>query len=349
MNLEYKEFGKMPGGESVGIWNIEAGDIKASITDFGASIVSILSPDLSGDLTDVVLGYDNLDGYINDRIYAGATVGRVANRIDEGRFTLDGVTYQLARNRGEVHLHGGTKGFNKALWQSKSTEMQDGICIEMTYMSPDGEEGYPGNLLVKTDYTIRKDNTIRIDFYAQSDKKTIVNLTNHSYFNLAGHGDILDHELWLNSEYFLPMNKNMVPIGAELSVKNTPMDFHKPTRVGERINDNYHQLKLAGGYDHNYVISGDTSKIRIGAVLTEPVSGRRMEVFTSQPGMQFYSGNFLDGSVCGKKGVMYQKRSALCLETQHFPDAPNHDLFPSIELKPGDIYRQATVLRFTTV
>jgi aldose 1-epimerase len=346
MKLEQLEFGYLTDGRKASLWHFKAGDIELRLTDYGATIVSILCPDASGKMADVVLGYDTLNEYVNDKIYAGSTIGRVANRIFQGRFAIDGNVYELAKNRADVHLHGGEKGFNKVLWQAEELEIENGLCLEMTYMSPDNEEGYPGNLQAKVVFTLKGDNALRIDYHAQTDKKTIVNLTNHSYFNLAGAGDILDHELWLNSEYFLPMNKYLVPIGAELSVKNTPLDFNKPTRIGERINDNYQQIKLAGGYDHNYVVSGDPGKFRKAAIVHEPKSDRVLEVFTTQPGIQFYSGNFLDGSVTGKSGTVYQKRYGLCLETQHYPDSPNHEFFPSIELNPGDVYRQATIFRF---
>jgi aldose 1-epimerase len=347
MELKKTDFGKLPDGRTANLWHLSAGDIEVGITDFGATVVSIITPDLSGNKSDVVLGYESLDGYINDKIYAGSTVGRVANRIDNARFTLDEKVYQLAKNRGETHLHGGDKGFNKVLWDSCEVELEIGKCLEMKYLSPDGEEGYPGNLQVKVDFIVKEDNSLRIYYFAETDMPTIVNLTNHSYFNLAGSGDILNHELWLNSEYFLPVNKNLLPIGAELSVKNTPLDFHKPTRIGARINDNYQQLKLAGGYDHNFVVAGEPGKLRKAAIIHEPDSDRKLEIFTTQPGIQFYSGNFLDGSVIGKGGVPYQKRTGLCLETQHYPDSPNHEFFPSIVLKPGEIYRQATIFKFS--
>jgi aldose 1-epimerase len=347
MKLEQFDFGQLSDGSKVGLWHLQAGDIEIRLTNFGATIVSIICPDASGNMADIVLGYDTIEEYENDKIYAGSTVGRVANRIDMGKFTLDGNVYELPKNSGEVHLHGGINGFNKALWQAQELEVENGLCLEMKYLSLDNEEGYPGNLQAKVIFSLKNDNALRIDYFAQTDKKTIVNLTNHSYFNLAGVGDILDHELWLNSEYFLPMNKNFVPIGAELSVKNTPMDFHKQTRIGNRINDNYQQIKLAGGYDHNYVISGDPGEMRKAVIVHEPQSDRVLEVFTTQPGIQFYSGNFLDGSVTGKSGKLYQKRNGLCLETQHYPDSPNHENFPSIELNPGDTYRQATIFRVT--
>jgi len=306
MKIEQLEFGRLSDGKEASLWHLSAGDIEVKLTDFGATIVSVICPDTAGIMADVVLGYDTAEEYLNDSIYAGSTIGRVANRIDKGRFTLNGRVYELARNAGDSHLHGGLKGFNKVLWKAREVELENGLSLEMTYLSPDNEEGYPGNLLVRVVFSLKNDNALRIDYFAQTDKKTVVNLTNHSYFNLAGTGDILDHELWLNSEYFLPVNKSLVPIGAELSVKNTPMDFQIQTRIGDRINENYQQLMLAGGYDHNYVISGDAGKFRKAAIVREPKSGRVLEVFTTQPGMQFYSGNFLDGSVKGKSGAVYQ-------------------------------------------
>jgi aldose 1-epimerase len=284
-------------------------------------------------LDDVVLGYDTLDDYVKNPRYLGALIGRYANRIAGGKFSLNGVEYQLGQNNGANHLHGGTKGFDKRVW--KATETTDGLHLE--YFSRDGEENYPGNLSVAVDYSLSNENELRIDYQSTSDKDTIVNLTNHSYFNLAGKGDILGHELTLRADSFTPVSEHLIPTGEILSVDGTTMDFRTTRLIGN------------GGYDHNFVLNDwKRGMIRSVARLREPNSGRVMEVFTTQPGIQFYSGNCLDGSLIGKGGVRYQKYAGLCLETQHFPDSPNQPNFPSTVLRAGESYTQTTIYKFTT-
>jgi aldose 1-epimerase len=336
VTVSRKNFGIGPGGEEVYLYTItNSNGVEMSITNFGGAITSIKVPDRNGIFGDVVLGYDTLDEYVKNPRYLGALIGRHANRIDHGRFTLNGVEYQLAQNNGANHLHGGTKGFDKRVWNA--TETANGLHLE--YVSKDGEENYPGNLNVIVDYSLNDDHELRIEYRATADKDTIVNLTNHSYFNLGGqgHGTILDHELILHAGSFTPVSEELIPTGEILSVEGSPMDFRT-----QRVISN-------GGYDHNFVLDDWKHEfIRSVARLSDPNSGRVMEVFTTQPGMQFYSGNFLDGSLVGKSGVRYQKYAALCLETQHYPDAPNHPNFPSTVLRVGETYHETTIYKFTT-
>jgi aldose 1-epimerase len=309
--------------------------VEVTITNYGGAITSIKVPDRNGVFADIVLGYDTLEEYMGNPRYFGALIGRFANRIAAGRFSLNGVEYQLAQNNGANHLHGGVKGFDKRIW--KVSETPSGLHLE--YFSPDGEENYPGNLTVAVDYSLNDQNELRIEYSAITDKDTIVNLTNHSYFNLGGHGHgtILDHELTLHAGSFTPVSEDLIPTGEIRSVVGTRMDF----RVARVIGD--------GGYDHNFVLDDwNHGSIRSVARLSERNSGRVMEVFTTQPGIQFYSGNFLDGSLIGKGGVRYLKYAALCLETQHFPDSPNQPNFPSTVLRVGESYAQTTVYKFTT-
>jgi aldose 1-epimerase len=331
-----KDFGTGPEGEEVYLYTLRnKHGVEVSITNYGGAITSILAPDRNGVFADVVLGYDTLDEYMKNPRYLGALIGRFANRIDRGKFSLNGVEYQLAQNNGKNHLHGGNKGFDKRVW--KASETTDGVHLE--HFSPDGEENYPGNLNVAVDYSLNDENELRIDYHATTDKDTIINLTNHSYFNLRGqlHGTILDHELMLRAGSFTPVSEDMIPTGEIRSVDGTRMDF----RIGRVIGD--------GGYDHNFVLDEwDHGLIRSVARLREPKSGRVMEVRTTQPGIQFYSGNFLDGSLIGKGGLRYVKYAALCLETQHFPDSPNQPNYPSTVLRADRIYNEITVYKFTT-
>jgi aldose 1-epimerase len=329
-----KNFGTGPDGEEVYLYTLKnPNGVEVSITNYGGTITSIMAPDRNGVFGDVVLGYETLDEYMKNPRYLGALIGRHANRIAAGKFSLNGVEYQLAQNNGKNHLHGGVKGFDKRVW--KSSQTADGLHLE--HFSKDGEENYPGNLNVAVDYSLNDENELRIDYHATTDKDTIVNLTNHSYFNLAGRGTILDHELTLHAGSFTPVSEDLIPTGEISSVDGTPMDF----RTGRVIGN--------GGYDHNFVLDDwKPGFIRSVARLSEPNSGRVMEVLTTQPGIQFYSGNFLDGSLIGKGGVRYEKYAALCLETQHYPDAPNHPNFPSAVLRVGEVYNEATVYKFTT-
>jgi len=309
--------------------------VEVSITNYGCAITSILAPDRNGVFADVVLGYDTLDEYMKNPSYLGALIGRFANRIAAGRFSLNGVEYQLAQNNGANHLHGGVKGFDKRVWKVSETTSD----LHLEYFSPDGEENYPGNLNVVVDYSLNDENEFRIEYRATTDKDTIVNLTNHSYFNLGGHGrgTILDHELMLEADSFTPVSEDLIPTGEIRSVADTRMDFRAGRVIGE------------GGYDHNFVLNDwGHGSLRFGGRLRHPNSGRVMEVFTTQPGIQFYSGNFLDGSLIGKDGVRYQKYAGLCLENQHFPDSPNHPNFPSTVLRVGQTYNETTIYKFTT-
>ena len=344
-------FGKTPDGEAVDLYTLtNKNGAEVEITNYGGSVVSLRVPDRDGKLGDVVLGFDSVDGYVNNTSYIGALIGRYGNRIGHAQFKLDGKTYTLAKNNGENTLHGGTKGFNKAVWTAKGIPAKDGQALELTYLSKDGEEGFPGSLHVRVIYTLTDSNALRIEYFATTDKDTVVNLTNHSYFNLAGpgSGDILSHVLMINSDKFTPVDSGLIPTGELRDVAGTPFDFRKPTAIGARINSDGEQVKLGGGYDHNFVLNrkaGDA--ISLAARVTEPKTGRVMEVWTTEPGVQCYTGNFLDGSLHGK-GVSYTKRSAFCLETQHFPDSPNKPEFPSTELKPGERYHTTTIYKFST-
>jgi len=346
-----KSFGKTPDGQPLDLYVLTAkGGAEASITNYGGAVVSLKVPDRNGKLADVVLGYDNADGYVNDKSFFGALVGRYGNRIGHAQFVLDGKTYTLAKNNGENSLHGGIKGFNKAVWTAKIIPAKDGQSLELSYLSKDGEEGFPGNLKVSVIYTLTDSNALRITYSATSDKKTVVNLTNHSYFNLAGQGsgDILGHLLIIQADKFTPVDAGLIPTGEFRDVAGTPFDFRKELAIGARIDQDEEQLKLGGGYDHNFVLqrSNDPEESLAARVL-EPVSGRILEVWTTEPGVQFYTGNFLDGKTIGKGGVTYPRRSAFCLETQHFPDSPNQPKFPSAVLNAGERYRTITTYKFS--
>jgi aldose 1-epimerase len=318
--------------------------------NYGAIILSMRVPDRKGQLADIVLGHETLAGYIPNPPYIGALVGRYANRIANGTFTLDGKTYSLPKNDGPNTLHGGIKRtFDKVVWEGEA--LKGGKTgVSFTYLSKDGEEGFPGNVKVKVAYTLNDENELVIDYEASTDKATPINLSQHSYFNLAGEGtsDILSHELMLNADRFTPVDKNLIPTGELRAVKGTPLDFTTPTKVGARIDENYDQLVLGHGYDHNFVINRKGDGMTLAARVYEPTSGRVLEVSTTQPAVQFYTGNFLDGTVTGKQGHVYKRRYGFCLETQHFPDSPNHPDFPSTILKPGETFRSKTVFKFST-
>jgi aldose 1-epimerase len=343
-------FGKMPDGQEVHLYTLtNSNGMQVAITNYGARIVSILAPDRNGMMADVVLGFDNLPDYVKYNTYFGALVGRYANRIGGAKFTLDGKVYHLPVNNGPNSLHGGIKGFDKRFWTAEEVQ-GDEPSLAMTYPSKDGEEGYPGNLQAKVDYTLTKDNSLKIEYSATTDKDTVINLTNHSYFNLAGegNGDILKQVLMINSSKITPVDANQIPTGKIMDVTGTPFDFRKPTPIGARINEDNPQLKIGKGYDINYIIDRKGPGLELAARAYDPESGRDLEVYTTEPGVQFYSGNFLDGSVHGKGGKAYASRSAFCLETQHYPDSPNHPDFPTTELKPGQTFNQVTVFKFTT-
>lgn len=322
--------------------------VEVRAMNYGGIIVSIRVPDRNGQLADVVLGHDTLEGYIPNLPYLGAIVGRYANRIANGTFTLDGKTYTLPKNDGPNTLHGGTtRTFDKVVWDGEA--LKNGVAF--TYLSKDGDEGFPGNLKVKVTYTLTDASAIIIDYEATTDKSTPINVSQHSYFNLAGegNGDILDHEIMINADRFTPVDKNLIPTGELRPVKGTPLDFTKPMRIGTRIDDNYEQLVLGHGYDHNFVINPkpEQNGMKLATRVHEPISGRSLEVWTTQPGVQFYTGNFLDGSVVGKQGHIYKRRYGFCLETQHFPDSPNHPDFPNTILKQKETFREKTVFKFS--
>ena len=346
--IERQPFGKTENLTPVDLYTLTNDKgVEARITTYGGIVVSLKVPDRIGRLGDVVLGYDNLEGYLTDSPYFGALIGRYGNRIAKGSFQLGGTPYQLAQNNGDNHLHGGVVGFDKVIWKAKALWGEDEVGLQLTYLSHDGEEGYPGNLSVTVVYTLTNNNALKIDYSATTDKKTIANLTNHSYFNLAGTGDILGHELMLKADRFTPVDKGLIPTGELSSVEGTPMDFTKPTAIGARINQNDEQLIYGLGYDHNWVLNNSGGKLALAAKIFEPISGRVMKVYTTQPGIQFYSGNFLDGSITGKNDEIYYKHFGFCLETQHFPDSPNHSNFPSTSLNPGQRYKQTTIYKFS--
>ena len=325
--------------------------ITIAVLSFGGAIQSILAPDRAGALADVTLGYDSLAEYERDKSYLGALVGRYANRIRAGRFSLDGRDYTLAQNAGGNHLHGGRKGFNKAVWDVEPFVDGADVGLVLEHVSPDGDEGYPGTLRARVIYRLTDSAELQIDFLATADAATPVNLTQHAYFNLAGvgSGDILRHELQLGASRFTPVDETLIPTGELRSVRGTPFDFSRSEVIGARIDTDDEQLRLAGGYDHNFVLDRDgASEIVLAARLTEPASGRGIDIHTTEPGMQFYTGNFLDGTVPGKGGVPHRYRSGLALETQHFPNSPNEPGFPSTILRPGVEHRSRTVYHFVT-
>ena len=336
-------FGKMPDGTPVEIYTLSDGAYEARIATYGGIVVSLKAPDRSGKPADVVLGFDDLDGYVANSngpsgAFFGAIIGRYANRIAHGSFTVDGRKYSLPLNNGENTLHGGPHGFNNVVWKAKP--VANGV--ELTYLSKDGEAGFPGNLTAVVRYTLVRGD-LRIEYSATTDQDTVVNLTNHSYFNLAGQGDILNHQLTLHASRFTPVDAGLIPTGELKPVASTPFDFRKAAAVGARINADDEQLHRGRGYDHNWVLDGGDGKLSEAAEVYDPGSGRVLKVLTDQPGIQFYTGNFLDGSIKGKGGKADEVHSALCLETQHFPDSPNHPDFPTTELKPGKHYHTVTV------
>lgn len=341
-------FGKTKDGKDVEIYTLtNSRGSEARIITYGGAVVSLTMPDKQGKLGDVVLGFDSIGNYERHTAFFGALIGRYGNRIARGKFTLDKHEYALATNNGENHLHGGVKGFDKVVWTAKPSTDKSGAHLELSYLSVDGEEGYPGNLKVSVVYTLTEDNQLKIVYSATTDKETVVNLTHHSYFNLAGTGDVLDHRLMLNADRYTPTDAGSIPSGVLAKVEGTPFDFRKETAIGARIAQDNEQLKFGKGYDHNWVLSRKGTGVELAARVFDPASGRVMEVLTTEPGIQFYSGNFLDGSVPGKAGKAYPYRSGFCLETQHFPDSPNHSNFPSTVLKPGQKYSQTTIYKFS--
>jgi aldose 1-epimerase len=344
--LTRADFGRTSDGTPVSIYTLtNAKGIEARITTYGGRVVSLKVPDRKGAMGDVILGFDSLAGYIdNPGPFFGALIGRYGNRIGGARFILDGVEYKLDQNDGANSLHGGSRGFDKAVWTAKELV---GSGLELRYLSKDGEEGYPGNLNATVTYHLTSANELRIDYAATTDKTTVVNLTNHSYFNLKGDGDILGHVLTLNADRFTPVDSGLIPTGELRAVNGTPFDFRKPTAIGARIEQSDEQLKLGKGYDHNWVLNRRESRPTLAARVEEPSTGRVLEVSTREPGIQFYTGNFLDGTIKGKGGKVYGLRSGFCLETQHFPDSPNQPAFPSTVLKPGEQFHSTTVFKFS--
>jgi len=346
MSIKTESFGQTPDGQEVSLVTMtNPNGLRAKVTNYGGILVSTEVPDRDGKLGDVVLGYDNLDDYVKRGAFFGATVGRYANRIGGAKFVLEGVEYKLAANNGPNHLHGGKKGFDKVVWKIVDAKTDgDEAILKMKYLSKDGEEGYPGNLDCTVTYTLTADDELKFSYEATTDKTTVLNLTNHAYWNLAGQGsgDILGHELMLTADKYTPVDEGLIPTGEIKSVKDTLMDFTKPMTIGSRIE------KVAGGYDHNYVLNSGGGKPALCARVSEPRSGRVMEIYSTEPGIQFYTGNFLDGSITGKAGKVYNKHYAFCLETQHFPDSPNKPEFPSVVLKPGEKYETQTVHKFYT-
>ena len=343
------DFGKTPEGQAVELYTLHnSKGMEAQIMTYGGIVTSLKTPDKNRQLGDVVLGYDNLDGYLKSTPYFGALIGRYGNRIAHGKFSLDGTTYQLATNNGVNALHGGLKGFDKVVWSVEEAEVgEHGPKLELTYLSKDGEEGYPGNLKVHATYTLTEDNAFQIKFKANTDKKTVVNLTHHSYFNLRGKGDILAHVVTIRADKFTPVDGGLIPTGELRPVAGTPFDFTTPHTIGERINNPDEQLKLGGGYDHNWVVNKKICcALELMAKVSEPTTGRTMEVWSTEPATQFYAGNFLDGTITGKGGWTYQFRNGFCFEPQHYPDSPNHADFPSTELKPGETYHNTIIYKF---
>jgi aldose 1-epimerase len=343
-------FGTLEDGGKVTLYTLtNASGAEARIINYGAIVVSMKVPDREGKLRDVVLGYDDLAGYAKDKDFFGSTVGRYGNRIGAGKFTLDGKTYQLDLNNGPNHLHGGSQGFFKKLWKSEPVKGKDGPGVKLTYVSKDGEQGYPGTLTMTVTYTLTPKNGLRIDYRGTTDKPTILNPTHHSYFNLSGDPThtILDEELSIDADKTTPVDAGLIPTGKLADVAGTPMDFRKATKIGARIDAKDEQLGFGKGYDHNWVLRTPSKKVRKVAELYDPTSGIAMQILTDQPGLQFYSGNFLNGTIHGKSGVAYQLRTAVCLEAQVFPDSPNHANFPSAVLRPGHQYTQTTIYQFS--
>jgi aldose 1-epimerase len=350
-SVEWKAFGTMPTGETVELFTLRnRKGVTATVMGYGGVVVSLTAPDREGRLADIVLGFDALPPYLKPNPYFGALVGRYGNRIAKGEFKLDGQVYSLPKNNGENTLHGGNEGFGRKLWSIRYGAAKDGSAVELSYVSRDGEEGFPGTLSTRVTYTLTEASELRIEYEATTDKPTVLNLTNHSYFNLAGPGagDILGHVLRIDADRFTPVAKGLIPTGVLQSVAGTPFDFRTPTPIGARISAKDEQIELAGGYDHNFVLNGEAGTLRVVARVSEPRSGRVLEVLTTEPGVQFYTGNFLDGSVVGKGGQAYKRNSGFCLETQHFPDSPNQPSFPTTVLRPGATYKTTTVYRLST-
>jgi aldose 1-epimerase len=344
-------FARTPDDQAVDLITLNnTNGIEIRVMTYGATILSIKTPDKDGQKDDITLGFDTFEPYVDKSPYFGAVVGRYGNRIAKGKFTLDGQTYTLATNNGQNHLHGGTKGFDKRVWKAEPFQNASGVGVKLTYVSADGEEGYPGALTSTVTYTLTDDNQLIVDYHATTDKATVLNLTQHTYWNLAGTkaNDILGHQLMIAADRYTPVDDTLIPTGELASVEGTPFDFRTPTAIGARIDADNEQLKRGKGYDHNWVLTRQGDGLSLAARVFEPTTGRTLDVSTTEPGIQFYSGNFLDGTITGKGGRVYPFRSGFCLETQHFPDSPNHPNFPSPVLRPGQEYKSQTVFRFGT-
>ncbi len=346
--INQRPFGQTKDGTPVTLFTLRNNKgAEAGILNYGGLVIFLKVPDRNGHFDDVVLGYDNLADYIKDSPYFGAMIGRYGNRIAKGKFTLDGKEYSLAINNGPNALHGGIKGFDKVVWEPKVLATLDGPSLELRYTSKDGEEGYPGTLTVKATYTLTEDNALKLEFTATTDKDTVLNLTQHSYFNLAGKGDILNHQVTIPADKFTPVDSTLIPTGELKPVDGTPFDFRTPTAIGARIGQDDEQLKFGGGYDHNWVVNKPMGQLGLMGRVYEPTTGRVLEVFSTEPGLQFYTGNFLDGKLTGKGGWAYQFRNGFCMEAQHYPDSPNQPNFPSVVLKPGEVYRNTIIFKFS--
>ena len=342
------DFGQTPEGKAVELYTLRnSHGMAATIMTYGGIVTSLKTPDKSGKFADVVLGFDNLDSYVKSSPYFGALIGRYGNRIANGKFSLDGKSYTLATNNGVNSLHGGLKGFDKQVWTARPLPTAHGPALILTYVSSGGEEGYPGTLSVTAIYSITEDNELRLDFSATTSEKTVVNLTHHSYFNLRGSGDVLDHIVTINADKFTPVDGGLIPTGELRPVAGTPFDFTAPHKIGERIGSTDEQIKLGNGYDHNWVLNKLGNELSLVATVSEPTTGRAMEVWSTEPGTQFYTGNFLDGTVTGKGGWTYKFREACCFEPQHFPDSPNHPAFPTTVLNPGETYKNTIIYKFS--
>jgi aldose 1-epimerase len=343
--VEATKFGSLGDGTAIDLYTLKnAKGATAKIITYGATLTELWVPDRTGKLSDVVLGFDNLQGYVGKHPWFGATVGRVANRIAKGKFTLDGKEYSLEINDPPNNLHSGSKDLSRAVWKAEPVHERDGAAVRFTYDSPDGDEGFPGRLLVTVLYRLTNNNELQLEYTAKTDKATPVNLTNHSYFNLNGDQNILGEVLQLNAEKYTPVDAMLIPTGEITPVKGTPLDFTHPVTIGAHIAE---MKGDPGGYDHNFVLSTEAGKLKLAARVSDASSGRQMEVWTTEPGVQFYSGNFLDGTITGKRGVVYGKHSGFCLETQHYPDAVNHPAFPPVILRPGSVYSTQTIYKFS--
>jgi aldose 1-epimerase len=347
--MNVQPFGSI-GDRSISLYTLtNSNGVTMKVTNYGAIVTSLLVPDRNGVMDDIALGFDDLQGYVHNNFYFGCIAGRFCGRIARGQFSIDGKRYALATNNGVNSLHGGIRGFDKRVWEAKEIKDKNGSGLALTYESHDGEEGFPGTLVTTVKYMLTNSNELQIDYTASTDKTTVINLTNHTYFNLAGagNGDILSHEIFINADRFLPLDTTQIPTGALQNVERTPFDFRKPLTIGRRINEPDDQLRIGGGYDHTWVLKKKANDLSLAAIATDPVSCRTLEVFTTEPGVHLYSGNYLVDTLVGKNGKTYGVRSGFCLETQHFPDSPNKPEFPTVVLRPEDVFSSTTIFKFS--